>query len=100
MIIVPKSSSSSSHYYNDDKYNYYSNFGDDISSIYVESSNTARRILQDENNTKYVSYAALSADSIPCNIRGASYYNCNSDQKINPYRRGCTQITRCARTNS
>ncbi|KAM3301844.1 hypothetical protein P3S67_016346 [Capsicum chacoense] len=104
MILIPTTSSSSSvHYYNDNKYDYYTNFGHDISSIYSETStNNARRILPARRNRRYVSYAALSRDSIPCNVRGASYYsnNCKPGKAINPYRRGCTQITRCARSNS
>uniref|UniRef100_A0ACD5TEL2 Uncharacterized protein n=1 Tax=Avena sativa TaxID=4498 RepID=A0ACD5TEL2_AVESA len=47
---------------------------------------------------KYISYAALRADQIPCNMRGQSYYqNCGSMKQMNPYPRGCSAITRCAR---
>lgn len=47
---------------------------------------------------QYISYAALSKDSIPCNRRGSSYYsNCAHSQQANPYTRGCTAITQCAR---
>nr|XP_020201658.1 protein RALF-like 22 [Aegilops tauschii subsp. strangulata] len=49
-------------------------------------------------NPRYISYAALRADAIPCDKRGQSYYtNCGSMQQANPYRRGCSAITRCAR---
>lgn len=99
MIIDPISSSSYDHKYR------YTNFGHDFTSMFcdhavaIAGSNTgARRILQAEDS--YISYAALSADSIPCNVRGASYYDCSSHLEINPYRRGCSEITRCARTNS
>ncbi|MCD9644489.1 hypothetical protein HAX54_032711 [Datura stramonium] len=61
-------------------------------------SDISRRVLRGQGN--YVSYGAMSRNNIPCNVRGASYYNCHGHQQINPYRRGCTQITRCARTNS
>ncbi|XP_040375861.1 protein RALF-like 19 [Oryza brachyantha] len=48
---------------------------------------------------RYVSYAALDANKVPCNKRGQSYYqNCASQKPANPYRRGCSAITRCART--
>ncbi|KAM0894511.1 hypothetical protein ACQ4PT_024462 [Festuca glaucescens] len=49
--------------------------------------------------TKYISYAALRADQIPCNKGGQSYYqDCASQGKaVNPYTRGCSAITRCAR---
>ncbi|XP_059440332.1 protein RALF-like 19 [Corylus avellana] len=46
---------------------------------------------------KFISYAALRANSIPCGRRGNSYYNCQKRQKANPYRRGCSRITHCAR---
>ncbi|GMH28407.1 hypothetical protein Nepgr_030250 [Nepenthes gracilis] len=47
--------------------------------------------------TKYISYGALSKNYIPCSLRGASYYNCRTGAQANPYKRGCTRITRCAR---
>lgn len=61
-------------------------------------SDISRRVLRGQN--RHISYAALSRNNIPCNVRGASYYNCHSQQRVNPYRRGCSQITRCARSNS
>ncbi|RLM56286.1 hypothetical protein C2845_PM10G18850 [Panicum miliaceum] len=49
----------------------------------------------------YISYAALRADQVPCNQRGHSYYcNCGSQEPANPYRRGCSAITRCARNTN
>nr|GMD31903.1 protein RALF-like 22 [Ipomoea batatas] len=57
-------------------------------------SGMSRRVL---GQTKYISYAALAANSIPCNARGRSYYNCYTHQKVNPYSRGCSMITHCAR---
>lgn len=49
----------------------------------------------------YVSYGALNGNRAPCPARsGRSYYtpNCNSRAgPVQPYRRGCYQITRCAR---
>ncbi|ESR62600.1 hypothetical protein CICLE_v10018198mg [Citrus x clementina] len=39
-------------------------------------------------------------DSLPCNRRGASYYNCNGGGPANPYRRGCTAITNCQRATA
>ncbi|BAB92222.1 unknown protein [Oryza sativa Japonica Group] len=50
---------------------------------------------------RYVSYAALDANKVPCNKRGQSYYqNCASQKAANPYRRGCSAITRCARNTN
>ena len=45
--------------------------------------------------TGYISYLALSRDSVPCSQRGASYYNCRPSGAANPYSRGCSAITQC-----
>ncbi|GMJ03343.1 hypothetical protein HRI_004003500 [Hibiscus trionum] len=46
---------------------------------------------------RYISYKALRQNAVPCNVRGRSYYNCGAAGKVNPYSRGCSVITRCAR---
>ncbi|KAJ4750009.1 RALF [Rhynchospora pubera] len=51
-----------------------------------------RRVLA---NSRYIGYAALRRDSVPCSYRGASYYNCRPGAHANPYSRGCSAITRC-----
>ncbi|KAM3329145.1 hypothetical protein ACQJBY_026303 [Aegilops geniculata] len=57
-----------------------------------------RRSLARKPTARYISYAALRADQVPCNKRDKSYYtNCGSMQQANPYTRGCSAITRCAR---
>jgi hypothetical protein len=38
---------------------------------------------------------AMSRGRVPCNIRGASYYNCRPGAPANPYSRGCSAIARC-----
>lgn len=60
-------------------------------------SESARRQLDDRD---HIAYRAMRANQVPCNQRGASYYECNRMSKINPYTRGCQRITNCARTNS
>ncbi|KAL4301985.1 hypothetical protein GQ457_10G013390 [Hibiscus cannabinus] len=55
-------------------------------------SEISRRILQ---TTRYISYGALHNNNIPCERRGASYYNCQPGAQANPYDRGCSRITRC-----
>ncbi|XP_055823286.1 protein RALF-like 22 [Solanum dulcamara] len=55
---------------------------------------SARRAL---NSRDHISYRAMAKNGIPCNRRGASYYQCTRMQKIRPYRRGCSKITRCKR---
>lgn len=55
-----------------------------------------RRILATTNS--YVSYGALNGNRSPCPSAGRSYYNnCKNTGPVQPYRRGCVQITRCAR---
>ncbi|MBA0871930.1 hypothetical protein Goshw_002437 [Gossypium schwendimanii] len=46
---------------------------------------------------KYISYAALRMNAVPCNRPGRSYYNCGIGQVANPYTRGCSVLTRCRR---
>ncbi|GAB4835802.1 hypothetical protein Ancab_000718 [Ancistrocladus abbreviatus] len=48
--------------------------------------------------SKYISYAALNRNSVPCSRRGASYYNCKAGAQANPYKRGCT-VTLIAETS-
>ncbi|KZV21544.1 RALF-LIKE 23 family protein [Dorcoceras hygrometricum] len=55
-------------------------------------SEANRRILA---TTRYISYGALQANSVPCSRRGASYYNCRPGAQANPYTRSCTAATRC-----
>ncbi|KAL9235026.1 hypothetical protein vseg_009827 [Gypsophila vaccaria] len=54
-----------------------------------------RRILA---QTSYISYGALNKNRVPCSRRGASYYNCQPGAQANPYRRGCSTISRCRRS--
>lgn len=46
---------------------------------------------------RYISYGALKKDSVPCKRRGNSYYDCERREKANPYSRGCSAVTHCAR---
>ncbi|KAL3596421.1 hypothetical protein D5086_008058 [Populus alba] len=69
--------------------------GFEFSSEMMMDSEINHRLLAQK--TKYISYGALRANSVPCNRRGSSYYNCNKRQKANPYKRGCSTITRCRR---
>ncbi|KAL1567176.1 hypothetical protein AAHA92_02684 [Salvia divinorum] len=47
----------------------------------------------------YISYGALARNKIPCDQKGKSYYNCRQHEAANPYNRGCTRITSCARSS-
>lgn len=69
--------------------------GDDIEFMMDSESN--RRILA---GRRYISYGALRRNTVPCSRRGASYYNCRPGAQANPYRRGCSAITRCRRWSS
>ncbi|OIV91737.1 hypothetical protein TanjilG_26590 [Lupinus angustifolius] len=62
---------------------------------FLMSSETTRRTLQ--GRRRYIGYNALRANKVPCGQRGRSYYNCQQRGRANPYRRGCTAITHCAR---
>ncbi|KAJ1381878.1 Rapid ALkalinization Factor [Sesbania bispinosa] len=62
---------------------------------FLMSSESARRALA--GRQRYISYGALRANQVPCGRRGRSYYNCRQRGRANPYRRGCTRITHCAR---
>uniref|UniRef100_A0ACD5XS32 Uncharacterized protein n=2 Tax=Avena sativa TaxID=4498 RepID=A0ACD5XS32_AVESA len=57
------------------------------------SAEAHRRFLQ--GRSSYISYGALRRNQVPCNRRGASYYNCRPGAQANPYHRGCSRITRC-----
>ncbi|MCL7030432.1 hypothetical protein MKW94_020529 [Papaver nudicaule] len=46
---------------------------------------------------RHISYGALKRNQVPCSRRGSSYYGCTRATRANPYRRGCSRITHCAR---
>lgn len=62
---------------------------------FLMTSETHRRTL--DGGMKYISYEALKANQIPCSKRERSYYYCHNMVKANPYSRGCSVITHCAR---
>lgn len=68
--------------------------GDDDDAEFLMDSESNRRILA---GRRYISYGALRRNTVPCSRRGASYYNCRPGAQANPYRRGCSAITRCRR---
>ncbi|CAH9109649.1 unnamed protein product [Cuscuta epithymum] len=65
---------------------------EDAAEELMMESEVSRRFL---SQSRYISYAAMQKDSIPCNRRGASYYNCRSHAAVRPYNRGCSKFTRC-----
>lgn len=70
--------------------------GDDDDTEFLMDSESNRRNLAGRS---YISYGALRRNTVPCSRRGASYYNCRPGAQANPYRRGCSAITRCRRWN-
>ncbi|KAK7264634.1 hypothetical protein RJT34_32243 [Clitoria ternatea] len=68
--------------------------GEDDDTEFLMDSESNRRILAAR---RYISYGALRRNTVPCSRRGASYYNCRPGAQANPYRRGCSAITRCRR---
>ena len=86
--------------------------GDDDDVLGLGGMFGGRRRLDDDNATSiddgnatsidaavtwagFISYAALSRDSVPCSLPGASYYNCRPGAEANPYSRDCSAITQC-----
>ncbi|KAL0362677.1 UNVERIFIED_CONTAM: hypothetical protein Scaly_1222900 [Sesamum calycinum] len=63
---------------------------------FMMESEAARRQLAPGERT-YISYRSLGRNNVMCNTRGQSYYNCYGNQRVNPYRRGCSKVTKCAR---
>ncbi|KAM5562272.1 protein RALF-like 33 [Rosa sericea] len=51
----------------------------------------------DDRPKRTISYEALKRNMVPCGQPGHSYYYCGISGQANPYRRGCSVITRCAR---
>ncbi|XP_021722861.1 protein RALF-like 19 [Chenopodium quinoa] len=68
--------------------------GDEEDEV-IDTNDEDRRQLR--GRRRYISYDALKKNNVPCNRRGRSYYNCNHNTRANPYNRGCTYITHCAR---
>lgn len=66
---------------------------DPYEELTMESESVRRRLA----GRSYISYGALRKNNVPCSRRGQSYYNCQRSGRANPYRRGCTVATRCAR---
>lgn len=69
---------------------------DHLDQDMMMDSDSVRRQL---GQAGYVSYGALNRNNVPCNQRGQSYYNCRDHQNANPYNRGCTRVTNCARSS-
>ncbi|XP_027339412.1 protein RALF-like 19 [Abrus precatorius] len=67
---------------------------------FLMSSESHRRTLYVNRRIRYISYEALKANQVPCLRHGRSYYSCHQRGKANPYRRGCSVITHCARDTS
>ncbi|KAF3326808.1 protein RALF-like 19 [Carex littledalei] len=69
----------------------------DMSVCHAGSCDTSENRRGLAYRRRYISYEALKKNRVPCNRRGKSYYNCKRGRQANPYRRGCSFITRCAR---
>lgn len=68
----------------------------DMNQVLQMEAESGRRKLNQRR--KYISYSAIDMNNVLCGRRGHSYYDCNAHHPANPYRRGCTKATRCART--
>ncbi|KAJ9690483.1 hypothetical protein PVL29_012902 [Vitis rotundifolia] len=67
---------------------------DEDDEMMMDSETNRRSLAQ---GRRYISYGALKRNQVPCNRRGRSYYNCRRGGRANPYRRGCSVITKCHR---
>ncbi|GKU93152.1 hypothetical protein SLEP1_g6776 [Rubroshorea leprosula] len=67
---------------------------DNEEAMMLDPEITRRALVQGQ---RYISYAALKQDNVPCKQRGRSYYNCGASGRANPYQRGCSVITHCYR---
>lgn len=79
------------------KHRHDTNVGDIIgeeNEMLLDSEASRRQLAQ---RGRFISYEALKKNNVPCGRRGNSYYNCNNRQQANPYNRGCSYITHCAR---
>ncbi|CDP02502.1 unnamed protein product [Coffea canephora] len=74
---------------------------DDEMEMDDDAVSSSRRSLFWRRVRYYISYAALSANRIPCPPRsGRSYYTHHcyfASGPVHPYNRGCSAITRCRR---
>ena len=68
---------------------------DDGNATSIDDGNATSIIDAAVTGTGFISYAALSRDSVPCSLPGASYYNCRPGAEANPYSRDCSAITQC-----
>ncbi|MCO5609886.1 hypothetical protein L7F22_064119 [Adiantum nelumboides] len=67
-----------------------------------EKRDTTRTLLGSSLYDKHIGYRALRADNTPCppHAAGRSYYSPDcflTSGPVNPYSRGCSRITQCAR---
>ena len=53
--------------------------------------------IRGEGNTPFISYGALNENKVPCSRRGQSYTNCQPGAQANPWTRGCSKVSHCAR---
>ncbi len=60
-------------------------------------SRTEMTNIRGEGSSTYISYGALGKNGVPCSRKGSSYTNCQPGAEANPYTRGCSVSSRCAR---
>jgi len=46
---------------------------------------------------QFISNGALNKNRVPCSHRGTSFNNCKPGAQANPFHRGCSAASRCAR---
>ncbi|CAD6257160.1 unnamed protein product [Miscanthus lutarioriparius] len=69
--------------------------GMEAAELEMDSEAHRRLLWEATTGQRYISYAALRGDVVPCSRTGVPYYNCRISTTANPYTRGCESITRC-----
>jgi len=74
---------------------HYIGLGMEAAELEMDLEAHRRLLWEATTGQRYISYAALRGDVVPCSRTGVPYYNCRISTTANPYTRGCESITRC-----
>ncbi|XP_026419785.1 protein RALF-like 19 [Papaver somniferum] len=67
---------------------------DEENELMMDSKISRRSLFQPK---RHISYEALKKNRAYCGKPGMSYYDCHKPKQANPYTRGCSILTHCAR---
>ncbi|KAK9673125.1 hypothetical protein RND81_12G148000 [Saponaria officinalis] len=63
-----------------------------------ESENVEKESNADRRGLTDIGFGALGKDRVPCSKRGLSFHECEVGAAANPFHRGCSDASGCART--